>query len=255
MPLFPSFQRPDNLKPYSVAGHGFNLLQRRAALIMSMLLMAFFGLGAGMPWQAALAQDSAPNASSEKPLKIMLYGDSILAGYGLPKDEAFAGQLERQLEARGQKVEIINASVSGDTTAGGVSRLDWALGDRPDLVILALGGNDILRAIDPANTRGNLATMLERLNEEQVPVLLAGMMAPASLGPEYRAAFDPIYPDLARKYADGFYPFLLDGVATDPALNQNDGIHPNGEGVKRMIEGMLPVIEDTLERIRANTKS
>ncbi|MBV6634123.1 MAG: arylesterase [Alphaproteobacteria bacterium] len=186
-------------------------------------------------------------AQAAEPVRLMLYGDSLLAGYGLAEEQAFEAQLEGALAENGYEVEIINASVSGDTTAGGVSRLDWALGDRPDAVVLALGGNDILRAIDPASTRQNLTAMMERFDAEGIPVLLAGMRAPTSLGPEYQAAFDPIYPELALEYEAEYYPFLLDGVAGDRSLNQNDGIHPNQAGAKEMVTRMLPVIQTLLD--------
>lgn len=209
--------------------------------VLRVLVMTCFGLFVGSATPAALAADeTAP--------RIMLYGDSILAGYGLPAETAFAGVLARRLADDGFKAEIVNASVSGDTTAGGVSRLDWALADKPDLIVLALGGNDVLRGIDPANTRANLTAMLSTMQARGIPVLLAGMQAPRNLGPDYVRAFDPIYPDLAVTYHATFYPFLLDGIATDPAMNQADGIHPNPKGVQRMVDGLAPLIERMLNR-------
>ena len=190
---------------------------------------------------------AAHPATAAEPVKIMLFGDSLLAGYGLADEHTVATKLTAALTEKGQDVTIINASVSGDTTAGGVSRLAWSLSDEPDLIVLALGGNDILRAIDPANTRENLTTMMARFDQADLPVLLAGMIAPKSLGPEYAAAFDPIYPELAAEYEAGFYPFLLAGVAGDPAMNQNDGIHPNPAGVDRIVEGLTPVLLEMLE--------
>ena len=196
---------------------------------------------------------SAAAAHAAEPKRIMLFGDSLLAGYGLSEADGFANQLQAALAENGQDVTIINASVSGDTTAGGVSRLTWSLADNPDLVILALGGNDILRAINPASTRANMETMLQTFDREGIPVLVAGMVAPKSLGPAYVAAFDPIYPELADQYDAAYYPFLLDGVAGVPALNQNDGIHPNGKGVALMVERMLPVVLEALEQLSAST--
>ncbi len=152
---------------------------------------------------------------------------------------------------RGAKAEIANAGVSGDTTAGGLARLDWSLGDDADGVILSLGANDMLRGIDPAETRANLEAMLELLAARRLPVLLAGMRAGGNLGPEYQAAFDSIYPDLAREYGTALYPFLLEGVAMDPALNQDDGIHPNRQGVAVMVEGIGPSVLALVESIRA----
>jgi acyl-CoA thioesterase I len=226
---------------YGTDQAGFNLTDRRFLLFL-LTVMAI--------WITSL---SAVRAA--EPTRIMLFGDSLLAGYGLSDADSFANQLDAALTEKGQDVTIINASVSGDTTAGGVSRLSWSLADNPDLVILALGGNDILRAIDPANTRENMTAMLATFQREQVPVLVAGMIAPKSLGPEYAAAFDAIYPELADQYALGYYPFLLDGVAGNQALNQDDGIHPNGKGVAVMVSGMLPVILETLTKLPTQSGS
>ena len=194
---------------------------------------------------------SAFAARAEPALRILALGDSLTVGYDLPRDQGFTAQLEAALRARGYPAEVINAGVSGDTTAGGLARLDWALADDPDMVILALGGNDELRAINPAQTRANLDAMLEQLQARNLPVLLAGMKAPPNLGREYREAFDSIYPDLARKYAVPLYPFFLQGVATDPELNLKDGIHPNAEGIALIVEGITPyvlrVIDDELQ--------
>lgn len=173
----------------------------------------------------------------------MALGDSLTAGYGLARGEGFVAQLEAALRAKGIPARVLDAGVSGDTTAGGRARLDWALADRPDAAIVALGGNDGLRAIDPAATYANLDAILTRLAERNIPVLLAGMLAPPNLGNEYGAAFRDAYQRLARAHDVVFYPFFLDGVAAEPGLNQPDGIHPNARGVAVMVERILPAVE------------
>lgn len=193
-----------------------------------------------------LAVALAGPAGAAEPTKVLALGDSLTAGYGLPEADGFTVQLEQALDAGGTEVTIINGGVSGDTSAGGRDRLDWALGDAPALVLLELGANDGLRGLDPAATRVNLDAILATLNERGVPVLLLGMVAPPNLGPEYGAAFDAIYPDLAQKWGVPLYPFFLDGVAADPALNQADGMHPNREGVARIVERLAPMVEDVI---------
>ena len=186
--------------------------------------------------------------AAEQPLRILALGDSLTAGYGLAAADSFPAQLERALNDRGTSVQVLNAGVSGDTTAGGLARLEWALVDNPDLVILALGANDSLRAVAPEITRANLAAILEKLQARQLPVLLAGMYAPPNLGQTYQAAFDNIYPQLAAQYGALLYPFFLDGVATDPALNQADGIHPNSDGVAVLVQRIVPYVLRLIEQ-------
>ena len=185
----------------------------------------------------------APVAADEK--KLMLYGDSLMAGLGLSEAEGFAGQLQRAL---GDDVTIVNASVSGDTSADGLARLDWSLGERPDAVILELGANDMLQGLPVEAMRANLIAILQRFEEEKIPVLLAGMRAYPSLGAEYVAAYDAVFPELAQQYASEFYPFFLEGVATNAALNQSDGMHPNAEGVRIIVNAMKPFIEALLSK-------
>lgn len=192
-------------------------------------------------------------AAGAEPLRILALGDSLTAGYGLPAADSFPARLEQALRAQGLAVTVLNAGVSGDTTSGGLARLDWALADRPDAVIVALGANDGLRAVDPALTRANLAAILEKLQARKLPVLLAGMYAPPNLGREYGTAFNAIYPELARQYDALLYPFFLEGVATDPALNQGDGIHPNAEGVAVLVERIAPYVRRLLERVTETT--
>ncbi|WP_417519142.1 arylesterase [Minwuia sp.] len=178
--------------------------------------------------------------------RVVMLGDSITAGYGLNAGEELPVQLEKALEDRGITATVENAGVSGDTTAGGLSRLDWAVQGQPDLVIVALGANDGLRGIDPADTRANLAGIVAQLQDRDVPVMLAGMYAPPNMGSEYAQQFNAIYPELAGAEGVPLYPFLLDGVAAEAELNQADGIHPNPDGVKIIAERMAGPVADVL---------
>jgi acyl-CoA thioesterase-1 len=179
---------------------------------------------------------------------ILAFGDSLTAGYGLGPADAFPARLEAALKARGHDVRVINAGVSGDTSAGGLARLDWSLADKPDLVLLELGSNDMLRGIEPASTEANLDAMLRKLTDAKVKVLLIGMYAARNLGPDYVTRFDAIYPRLAQKYGVALYPFFLDGVALDEKLNQGDGMHPNSAGVKVVVERIVPTVEKLLPK-------
>ena len=185
-------------------------------------------------------------AATTEPYRIVGFGDSLMAGYMLDPGQSFPERLEAALKARGHDVVIANAGVSGDTTSGGLSRLDWSVPDDTDLVILELGANDMLRGIAPEVTEKNLAAMIERLQERGIAVVLAGMVAAPNLGPDYAARFDPIHPRLAATYGLPLYPFFLDGVAAEAGLLLSDGMHPNAQGVERMVEGFLPVIEAAL---------
>jgi acyl-CoA thioesterase-1 len=196
-----------------------------------------------------VAQPLLANNTAESRLRLLVLGDSLSAGYGLTTEESFPAQLEMALQRSEHRVRVINASVSGDTTAGGLARLGWALADNPHLVIVELGGNDALRGLPPEETFNNLDAILSQLREGGVPVLLAGMRAPRNLGEHYTTAFDEIYPELARQHAISFYPFFLDGVALVPALNQADGIHPNASGVAVIVERILPVVDSVLRSI------
>ena len=179
---------------------------------------------------------------------LLVLGDSLGAGYGLPAAQGFAARLEVALRRRGHDIKVMNGSISGDTTAGGRARLGWALSSKPDYAIVELGGNDGLRGLDPAETRANLRAILARLREKKIPVLLAGMMAPRNLGPEYERAFNSAYPELARQYGAVLYPFFLDGVALDPKLNQPDLIHPNARGVSVIVQRIVPFVEKLVTR-------
>lgn len=189
-------------------------------------------------------------ADDTRPITLVAFGDSLTAGYGVQTKESFAAQLQMALQAKGHKVEIVNAGVSGDTTAGGLERLDWSLQPKPDGVILELGANDALRGIDPKETRANLDKMLAILKSKDVDVLLAGMKSPSNWGPEYAKEFDAIYPDLAAKYHVALYPFFLDGVALDRAFVQSDGLHPTAKGVEEIVKRMTPDLEAFLQHIR-----
>lgn len=190
-------------------------------------------------------------ATAAEPIRIVAFGDSLTAGYGLADpSEAFPAKLEAALRAKGHDVAVVNAGVSGDTATGGLARLDWAVGDDVDGVIVALGGNDMLRGIPPRETRKALDGIVGRLAERGLPVLVAGMVAAPNLGEEYGREFDALFPSVAEAHGALLYPFFLDGVAADPALNQPDGIHPNAAGVEVMVERILPSVERLVERIR-----
>ncbi|QRM31801.1 arylesterase [Microvirga sp. VF16] len=184
-----------------------------------------------------------------KPIRLVALGDSLSAGYNLPQEAAFPVVLEKALKAKGYNVEVANAGVSGDTSSGGLDRLDWSVSDGTDGVILELGANDMLRGLDPAGTRKNLEAIVERLKSRNIPVMLAGMYASRNLGPEYVQKFDAIYPDIAKKHDLVLYPFFLDGVAGDRALNLPDGMHPTGKGVETIVERILPSVETFLARL------
>ena len=197
-----------------------------AAICGVLLLAAVFG--------SAVAADRTP--------EILAFGDSITAGFGLPSNEAFPARLEARLRAQGIAAKVVNAGVAGDTTAGGLARLDWALADKPDVVILELGANDALRGIDPATVRANLEAMISRIQASGAKLLLTGMLAPLNWGEDYRRDFDRIYPELAQAHGVALYPFLLDGVAMDARLNQPDGLHPNERGVAVLVDHIAPLV-------------
>jgi acyl-CoA thioesterase-1 len=187
-------------------------------------------------------------AQNSSPIKIVAFGDSLTAGYGLPAQEAFPGKLQAALKSKGHNVEIENAGVSGDTASGGLSRLDWSIPDDTDAVIVELGANDMLRGVDPKVTRQALDDILARLQERRIPVLLAGMRAAPNMGAEYARSFETIFPDLAKKYDVVFYPFFLDGVAAQAKLALRDGMHPNAAGVEMIVDGILPKVEELIAR-------
>lgn len=188
------------------------------------------------------------------PVKLAVLGDSLAAGFGVSPAQAIPARLEAALKKDGRNVTVINHGVSGDTTAGGLERVDWMLADKPDIVIVELGANDALRALDPAATERNLDAIIARLKAAGVTVWLAGMLAPRNFGPEYARQFDGLYQRLADKHAVPLYPFFLDGVAQDPALNQADGIHPNPKGVDVIVERLLPFVTRNLDDYAASVR-
>jgi acyl-CoA thioesterase-1 len=192
----------------------------------------------------------APGAARAETLRIAMLGDSLTAGFGLKPTEALPVKLERALKAAGRDIAIINHGVSGDTTAGGLARLDWMMGDKPRLVLLALGANDALRGTDPAETERNLDAIIAKLKAEGAAVMLFGMAAPRNYGPEYTKAFDGLYPRLAEKHKIPLYPFLLDGVAMERDLNQADGIHPNVKGVDVLVSRIVPAVLKTIDALK-----
>jgi acyl-CoA thioesterase I len=185
----------------------------------------------------------APASAAAPPVKILALGTSLTQGYGLPPGTELTALLEARLKASGTNAQMINAGVSGDTSADGLSRLDWSLADHPAAAIVELGSNDALRGIDPKQTEKNLTAILAKLQAAHMPVLLLGMRAPRNLGPEYAAEFDPIYPKLAKQFGTLLYPFVLDGVALNPKLNQADGIHPNPAGEKIVADRLFPYVQ------------
>lgn len=210
-------------------------------------------LAAGLVAGAVLA--SAPNtmaqpaAAAPPPLRLMVIGDSLTAGFGLPLEQSFPSQLQAALRHKGHNLTVFNAGVSGDTTAGGKARLGWALADKPDAVILELGGNDGLRGLDPKEVYANLSAMLTTLKARGIPVFLSGMYAPPNLGVAYGEEFRAVYTRLAREFDVPLQPFFLEGVAMRPELNQADGHHPNTAGVAIMVERILPLIEPWLNAL------
>lgn len=205
----------------------------------------------------ATALPLAPAAAQQAPAEplILAFGDSLTAGYGLGRGLGFAPQLQDALRRHGIKATVHDAGVSGDTTSGGRARLGWTLDGmarKPDLAIVELGVNDMLRGVDPAVTERNLDAILAELQRREIPVLVAGMLAAPNLDPTYRRRFEAIFPSLARKHAADLYPFFLQGVAGNRALALPDGVHPNFEGIKRIVTGILPTVQRSLARAAGN---
>ena len=194
-------------------------------------------------------------AEAAKPLRIVAFGDSLTSGYGLRSSQAFPAQLQKALKKRGHNVVVTNAGVAGDTTTAGLERLDWAVPDGTDAVIVELGANDALRGIDPKVTRANLEKIIAALKERQIPILLAGMRSPANWGDSYAEDFDAVFPQLARANGLIYYPFFLEGVVLGSKLNQDDGMHPSGKGVAEIVKRMLPSVEELIGRAQAKRAS
>ena len=204
------------------------------------------------PQAAKAGTVETPRPAGDERL-VLAFGDSLYAGSGLGGGESLPTRLEARLRRAGVNATVVNAGVSGDTSAAGRQRLAFTLDNlkrKPDLVILGLGGNDALRQISPGETRANMIAMMDELKRRNIPVLLTGMRAPPNLGPDYAKAFEPIWPDLAKEYGAGLYPFILDGVGTDPALMQRDGVHPTSVGVERMAGGIAPLVVSTMPAAR-----
>jgi acyl-CoA thioesterase-1 len=200
-------------------------------------------------WLACAATPTALGAA-ERPVKIVALGDSLTAGLGLPSEAAFPAKLAQALRDKGITVEVANAGVSGDTSADGLSRIDWSVPEGADAAIVELGANDALRGIDPRLTRAAIEAILRRLRDRNIAVLLAGMRAPPNMGAAYAQAFDPIFPELASRFDVVFYPFFLDGVAAERALNQPDGMHPTAAGIDVIVAHILPKVEELIARAR-----
>ncbi|ESZ06250.1 hydrolase GDSL [Mesorhizobium sp. L48C026A00] len=195
----------------------------------------------------------AVSSARAEPFTIVGFGDSLMAGFGLGPDEGFTRKLEAALRAKGHDVTVANAGVSGDTSSGGLSRLDWSVPDGTQLVILELGANDMLRGVSPDITQKNLDAMLAKLKQRNIAVLLAGMRAAPNLGADYQNGFDAIFPKLAEKHGVPLYPFFLDGVAGEPAMQLEDGLHPNAKGIDRMVERVLPDVEKAIAVVKGNS--
>lgn len=193
-------------------------------------------------------KDAGPAVEAD--LLVVAFGDSLYAGYGLNQDEGFAPELEKALKLKGRDVRVHNAGVSGDTTAAGLRRIDFvldSLSKKPDLVILGLGGNDVLRGLKPSETRANMEAMVQKLKERDIPVMLTGMLAPPNLGPEFSDEFNIVYPAVAKKFDATLYPFFLDGLVGKPALLLPDGLHPSAEGIDVIVERIVPAVDSALK--------
>lgn len=206
-------------------------------MLAQMLVLGVGLLAAG----TAYAQTSAANVT--KPIKMVVLGDSLSAGYGLPASAAFPMRLQKALKDKGIEVDMINAGVSGDTSSGGRDRLDWSVPEGTEAVILELGANDALRGVDPKVTRSALSDILTKLKDRKIAVLLSGMVAPPNYGADYAARFNTIYPDLSKSFGVPLYPFFLEGVATNATLNQADGLHPTADGVDVIVKNIMPAVE------------
>ena len=203
-----------------------------------------------------VASTTSPAAAQDgTPLKIVAFGDSLTAGYGLPAQDAFPAKLQAALKAKGHNVEIENAGVSGDTASGGLSRLDWSIPDGTDAVIVELGANDMLRGVDPQVTRQALDEILARLTARNIAVLFCGMRAAPNMGADFAHAFESIFAELAKKYDVIFYPFFLDGVAAQAKLALRDGVHPNAAGVDIIVANIVPKAEELIARARKRAPS
>jgi acyl-CoA thioesterase I len=193
---------------------------------------------------------AAASPAAARTIRLVVLGDSLTAGLGLPPGKAFPDRLQAALRARGWDVDVLNAGVSGDTAADGLARYDWAVPANADALIIELGANDMLRGLEPEATKKALSAILDKAHAARLPTLIAGMRAAPNLGAEYDRAFDVIYPALAKDHDVALYPFFLDGVAGDPKLNQADGMHPTAEGVGVIVERIAPSVEEILKQVK-----
>lgn len=212
--------------------------------------LALAGLAAATLAFASLAP-GASGAARAEPIVIAAFGDSLSAGYLLPPDQAFHAQLERALRARGHDVRVVDASVSGDTTAGGLSRLDWSIGEEVDAAIVELGANDALRGLPVETARANLDAIVARLTARGIEVLVAGMRAPRNMGESYTQPFDAIFAEVATRHGALLYPYFLEGIPISAETVLPDGMHPTGKGVAIIVEGILPQVEALIARVAA----
>ena len=217
---------------------------RRRRVVLGLVTLLF--AAAAVP--PILERMTKSSFAAQRPV-LMILGDSLVAGHGLPQGEAFPEILGRMLQNDGLNVHVINAGVSGDTTAGGLARLDWSLADNPDAAIIVLGGNDLLRGLDPSASFANLDKIIERLKARNIAVLLTGMQAPRNFGADYADEFDAIYPRLVNRHDVLFYPFFLDGVALQPMMNLADGMHPNQAGISHIAIKILPQVKELLSKL------
>ena len=226
--------------------------------LVAMVLGLMLGLVSCQQQETSPGADRAQPATAGVPKEpasegvIVAMGDSLTAGLGVPEDEAYPAQLQRVLQAEGYRFRVINAGISGETSSGALSRTQWTLTLKPDIVILETGANDGLRAIDPDLTRKNILAIVEQFKQRQVVVVLAGMRMVENLGEAYTTQFAKIYPDVAAAHDLIFMPFFLDGVAGDPALNQPDGIHPTAPGYRKIVAELVPYVTAAIERVRQN---
>jgi acyl-CoA thioesterase-1 len=219
--------------------------QRRKGRRVSMSAVAHLSL------VLAAISPTFGQAKAGTPLRLLILGDSLSAGYGLAHADGFESQLQAALKANGRDVTILDGAVSGDTSAGGRARLDWALGDGADAAIVELGANDGLRGVDPKDMQANLTAILDELASRRIPVLLAGMFAPPNMGPDYQNAFHTVFDHLGERPGVLYDPFFLEGVATIPGLNQADNMHPNPDGVRRIVARLLPLVEKLLAEAKS----
>jgi acyl-CoA thioesterase-1 len=233
---------------YGTFGAAVERLARIVMVLTAGTMMAMSGPAAAQTAGAAATADAA------KPVKLAVLGDSLTAGFGLAATDAFPAKLQKALRDKGIAVDVLNAGVSGDTTSGGLARLDWSIPQDTEAVIVELGANDALRGVDPAVARNALDGILTKLKARNIAVLLCGMYAPPNYGADYAARFNSIYPDLAKAHGVPLYPFFLDGVATVANLTQADGLHPTAAGIDVVVQRILPTVEAFLKDRGSQTK-